>query len=159
MATLDSSFESDLQEALMDEAEGQLYDNPDNMAFAFLQLVNENIRDFANEQDYDLESIAESGRVTDTSRGNTRVSVTLEWDHPAAIFEWGAPPHTIEGNPILSFVWEDPPDWVKQEYEREGDGWRVFFPSVEHPGVPAGRFLRGAVNRVRFGAQGGEIRL
>lgn len=166
MAELDRSFESDLREAVMDEAEDQLYARRNNLAFQFRQLVSDNIEDFATEEGYDLDSIAESGRVTSTSRAQNTVSATLEWDPPAAIFEFGARPHKIEGNPVLSFVWEDPPEWVKQEFPQGRDaggrfksGWRVFFPSVNHPGVPAGRFIRGALNQLRFQSQGGRVEL
>lgn len=159
MATLDASFESDLRDAMLDDAEDKLYDGSDTIAEHLLRTANENLDDYATEYDYSLRGIIQSGRIAETSRTQRSVSATLRWDHPAALFEFGAPPHEINGNPILSFVWEDPPEWVKSEFRREGDGWRVFFPSVQNPGLPAGRWLRGALNKVRFELQRGQVRL
>lgn len=166
MPTLSQSFERDLKESIMDNAEEQLYGGRDNIAHQFLQTVTENFEDYANRHDYNLGNVIDSGRVTSTNRGQSSVSVELEWDHPAALFEYGTSPHKIEGNPILSFIWEDPPEWVKKAFPqgrtsggRFVSGWRVFFPSVQHPGMPEARAIRGALNQFRFEAQGGRIQL
>ena len=159
MTTLDRGIEDDLREAVMDEAEDALYAERDNLAFRFLQLVNSNIDDYAAANDYDLDSIKESGRVTDTSRGRDRVSATLEWGGLSGLFEFGVSPHTIDGNPLLSFKWESPPEGTRPAgapafVQTEQVNWG----SVTG-GIPPGRFIRGALNTVRFDAQGGEIQL
>jgi hypothetical protein len=43
-------------------------------------------------------------------------------------------------------VWEDPPQWVREEFEPEGDGWRVFLPETTPSGLPEARFIRDTLN-------------
>lgn len=152
MATLDAGFESDLRDAVLDEAERKLYDEPGNLAFQFLQAVNENFRDYARSNDYDLESIIETGQVTATDRSANRVSATLEWGDLSALFEFGVDPHTIEASEaeFLHFFWESKGIWVRAKQVNWGS---------ETGGIPAARAIRGALNTFRFEAQGGEVTL
>lgn len=46
----------------------------------------------------------------------------------------GTEPHRIEGNPVLSFMW---------------NGDRVFFRSVQHPGTRPNRFLTDSLQDLR----------
>lgn len=158
MAELDSSFESDLREVVMDDAEDELYAKRNNLAFRLLQLANENWRDYMNENDYALEHIPESGTVTETDRTRNRVSATLEWSGLANLFEWGVSPHAIQGDP-LAFDWPAPPEGTRPE------GAPAFIVANQVDwgsvtgGIPAARAIRGAVNQLRFESQGGRVRL
>jgi len=82
-------------------------------------------------------------RVT---RDGDRIVARWGWSHEAApFFDAGVSPHTIEGAPILSFVWEDAPAGVREMFsgtERVDGDPRVFFRSVAHPGIPASHFVR-----------------
>lgn len=161
MATL-PDFENDARDALLDKAENALYAEPDNITYQFLRCANNNFEEYANRHDYDIHDIPASGHVTDTTRTTNSVSSTVLWDHPlTGIYEYGAQPHTIEGNPILSFVWSDPPQWVKEKFPQGRDasgrfvsGWRVYFSSVNHPGVPESRSIRGALQLLRLQLEG-----
>lgn len=161
MTTL-AGFERNLQDSIMEDAEANLYGERDNIAFNFLQSANDNFRDYAARHGYDLESIIESGQVTDTSRGGRSVSATIEWTSGlAGIYEYGASEHTINGDPILSFIWSDPPNWVKEQFPQGRtsggqfvSGWRVFFESVEHPGVPESRAIRDALTFLELQTEG-----
>ena len=78
-----------------------------------------------------------------------------EWPHGATLlFEFGTLEHEIEGDPILSFVWpaETAPDWVREQFEPEGDGYRAFLTKVEVNGITTLRFLRDAQERMRQAA-------
>jgi hypothetical protein len=90
----------------------------------------------------------------DIIRRARNVRIVVRLPDPAYLFETGTADHEIEATnaDVLSFVWErrhDPPQWVRDEYEREGDGWRVFLPEVEVTGLPEGRFIRDSLNAFR----------
>ncbi len=155
-----ADFEDDAREALLDKAEEALYAGPDNIMFQLLRAANRNWDDYAGRNDYDIGDIPASGRVTETARGPRSVSATLEWEHElTALFEFGVSPHKIEGNPLLSFAWPSPPEGTRPQgapgyVETESVNWG----SVTG-GIPESRAIRGALNRLRFEMQGGEIRL
>jgi hypothetical protein len=87
------------------------------------------------------------------TRTEDSIEATVGWSHEAfPYFEFGTSDHTIEGDPILSFVWEerhDPPEWVREEFDAEGDGYRVFLPEVEVAGVRETRAVRDGLNQIR----------
>lgn len=157
MTTLDSSFESDLKEALLDEVERELTGRQANLVFQFVELVHSNLRSYGNRLGYDVESTIDSLGTPEVDRSGNTVSVTVGWEsEQMSRWEFGVSPHTIDGEPILSFVWENPPDWVKEEFDQARSsggefesGWRVFFPSVDHPGIPESRAIRDALNGLR----------
>jgi hypothetical protein len=153
MTELGRGFEDSLRAAVLDDAEGMLYGERGNIAYEFTQRVHDRLRSYGAELNYRVEPIIDAFEVADTERTPRRVSVTLRWNHEAAVYmEFGTSQHTIQGNPILSFVWEerhDPPDWVRREYEPEGDGYRVFLPEVEVAGVTKIRQVREALRWFR----------
>lgn len=157
MATVSATSRNGISDAILDELERLLYAEPDNIAFQYLQTANENLREYGNENDYNVAPVIESGQVTETQRSGDRVSVTIEWDHPAArLFEFGTSRHTVRGDP-LAFVWEDPPRWVRQEFDQARDergrfasGWLVFMDKVEVSGLPAARYQRDAMALLRL---------
>lgn len=157
MATLESGFEEGLREALLDDAEQRMVGEQANLAFQFAELVHTRLRAYGQRHGYDVESTIDSlGQVEVTRHGN-RIEITVGWEsEQMARWEFGVSPHTIRGNPILSFVWENPPDWVRQEFDQargEGgqfeSGWRVFLPEVEHPGIPESRAIRDSLHALR----------
>ena len=72
------------------------------------------------------------------------------WSHEAAeFFEYGTSAHTIDGDPVLSFVWEDPPAEIREQFSQARDaqgrftgGVRVFFSSVHVSGIEETRYAR-----------------
>jgi len=157
MTTLDSDFEADLQAAVLDEAETTLVGEQANLVFQFVELVHSNLRTYAERHDYDVESTIDSLGTPTVDRSAGRIAVTIGWESEQMDrWEFGVSPHTIDGDPILSFIWADPPQWVREEFDQgrseTGEfvsGWRVFFPSVEHPGIPESRAIRDAINGLR----------
>lgn len=157
MATLESGFERDLREAVLDDAERRLVGERANLVFQFVELVHTHLRAYGERNGYDVESTIDSvGQpVVDRSRG--RITVTVGWEHPQmARWEFGTSDHTIDGDPVLAFVWEDPPQWVREEFDQARtaggqfrSGWQVFLPSVDVDGLPASRAIRDALNGLR----------
>jgi len=156
MATLQSDFEDKLREAVLDEAERKLIGERNNAVFQAIQAAHERLRQYAVEFDYDVEPIIDSLAGPEVERSGDSLTIRWGWDHGAAVYlEFGTSEHTVEGNPLLSFVWDadDAPEWVAREFEREGDGYRVFLPQVEVAGVRETRFVRDSLNALRRNLQ------
>lgn len=145
--SVDTRFERNLREAILDSTEEELLDA---WAEGFVDLVHARLRSYGERHDYDVESTIESFEGVELKRTRNGIHLEATWASPQMErWEFGTSPHTIDGNPILSFVWEDPPQWVREEFDQargEGgqfqSGWRVFLPEVEHPGMPASRAIR-----------------
>lgn len=149
---LDASFEADLQEALLDDAEGKLATEFDPIVYRAIEQAHKRLRDWGRERDYNVEPIIESLVQPTVDRSDGRLTIRWGWTHDAAgYFEWGTPSnYQIDGDPVLSFVWEDPPRWVKKEFDREGDGYRVFFQNVDSGrGIAETRFTRRCIEWLR----------
>ena len=148
---LDSSFEAGLAKAVLDDAEEVLVTGHDPLVFGAIQESHERLREFADQYP-GVDSVIESLVEPEIERTETSLTIRWGWEHEAApYFEFGTSDHTVDGNPILSFVWdaEDAPAWVAEEFEREGDGYRVFFGSVDVTGIDETRFVRQAINWLR----------
>ena len=146
---LAASFEDDLRESLLDDVEQRARDviAPEVQAYA-----HDLLEAYGSRHDYDVSTIIEAA-VTRVERREGRVVVRWGWPEPAIYFERGTADHHVEASgTVLSFIWEkrhDPPQWVREEYEREGDGWRVFLPEVNVSGLPEARYIRDALNYIR----------
>lgn len=151
MTTLGGSFERELQEALLDDIEDRLL-RPGGPVRRGIEASHQRLRAWGTERDYDIEPVIDSLQDPTLERRRDGITARWGWGHPATpYFEFGTRDHTIEGNPILSFVWDDEnaPRWVKKEFDREGDGYRVFFRKVEVSGVAETRFIRHGLRVVR----------
>lgn len=146
--------DTDLQDDLMDYAYDEFVGSAGNLVFQAVQKSHERLQSYGSSHDYSVGNIPSSFTGVETQRGGGTLTIGYGWSHPAtSFFERGVSPHTINGQPILSFIWEDPPDWVKEEFDQGrsssgqfASGWRVFFSSVDHPGIPAARFVRYGLN-------------
>jgi hypothetical protein len=146
---LSGEFEADVREAALEELEAQLVGEFNPLAFQAIDRAHDRLREF-EDQYPGVDSIIESLQVPEVERTANGLRVTFGWSHPAApYFELGTSDHTIDGQPVLSFVWESPPEWVREEFDPEGDGYRVFFDSVEVEGLDETRFMRSALNWLR----------
>lgn len=154
---LDRGFEDDAAEAIMDDVEAKLIGDQANLVFEFVELVHANLRTYGRRNGYDVESTIDTLGTPEVDRSDGTIAVVVGWEsEQMSRWEFGVSRHTIDGNPILSFVWEDPPDWVRQEFDQaraEGgefrSGWRVFFPEVLHPGIPESRAIRDSIHGLR----------
>lgn len=143
---LSRDFEEAVADAILDEAEAALVGGNNPLVARARQAAHDRLREYADRYDYRIESVIESFQLDTVDRSDRALTVRWGWTHEAAVYlEFGTSDHTIQGDPVLSFVWEerhDPPQWVREEYEEEGDGYRVFLPEVEVAGVRETRFAR-----------------
>jgi hypothetical protein len=150
---LASDFESKATEAILDEAEHQLVGKRDNIIAAVISRVHGRLDRYGREFGYNVDPIKQSLAPVDVQRSGDGLTIRFGWTHEAMVYlEFGTSEHTIEGDPVLSFVWEerhDPPAWVREEFEAEGDGYRVFLPEVTVAGVRETRAVRDALNWLR----------
>jgi len=161
---LESGFEQDLEEALLDDAEQRLVGEFDNVIAGFIEAVHRNLRAYAARHGYDVESTIESLATPEVTRTGGRVEILVGWESDQmARWEFGTSDHHIDGDPVLSFVWADndkrgadPPQWVREEFDRARDaqgrfqsGWRVFLPEVEVRGLPESRAIRDGMHALR----------
>lgn len=162
MATLESGFEDKLQKALLDEIEQKFIGEEANLAYQFVELVHTRLRAYAERNGYDVEGTIESLQAPELTRSGNRVTVRVGWaDEQMARWEFGVSEHTIDGDPVLSFVWQDPPQWVREEFDQArggggqfASGWHVFLPEVDHPGIPESRAIRDSLHALRRVMQG-----
>lgn len=147
---LNSDFEDDLQEALLDDVKQRARNEiaPDLKA-----RIQRLLREYGARHEYDVRALVDAVRVSVEREAGT-VRIRAELPDPSLLFEVGTVDHVVEAREadVLSFIWErrhDPPEWVREEFEREGDGWRVFLPKVEVAGLPEGRFVRDALAEMR----------
>jgi len=149
---LDAGFEVDLREAVLTDVERALVGTRDNLVFQATQRVRGRLERYAREEDYDVQPLLDSFTGVEVDRTDTSITVRWGYGHPAIeFFEFGTSDHTIDGDPVLSFVWEESeaPAWVAEEFEAEGDGYRVFLPEVEVSGIKETRAIRDALNWLR----------
>jgi len=150
---LDSNFEDELREAVMDDVEARVEELVEN----FVEVAHANLRAYGQRHGYAVEGAIDSVSDVQVDRSDGRVTVRVGWsDEQMGRWEFGVSPHRIDGDPILSFVWEDPPNWVREEFDQArgaggefASGWRVYFDSVDHPGIPESRAIRDAMNGLR----------
>ena len=156
MVTLDSDFEAKLQEAVLDEAEHELVGGQANLIYQFVEMVHTNLRAYGRRHGYNVESTIESLGQPQVDRSGDTITITVGWEHEQmARWEFGTSDHTVKGDP-LSFVWYDPPQWIREEFDqargeggRFAQGWRVFLPETEPSGLPESRAIRDALNGLR----------
>lgn len=153
MATLASDFEEQLLEALLDELEHEFIGKRNNLVHQTVQQAHDILRAYGDAHDYDVEPIIESLGQPEVTRTENSIQVRIGWGHPAApYFQMGTSPHTVEGDPVLRFVWEDAPQGVREKWDHtervDGDPV-VFLPEVDVDGLPESRFVRDALHWLR----------
>lgn len=150
---LSSSFESDLREAVLDDAEHQIIGTQGSLVHQAVQQSHDSLRQYGSSNDYDVEPIIESLGEPTVDRSQDSLTVEWGWEHEAAPhFAFGTSDHTVDGDPVLSFIWEDAPPGIHEmfpETERVDGDPRVFFGDVEVAGLPESRFVRDALNWLR----------
>ncbi|WP_135807357.1 hypothetical protein [Halorussus marinus] len=133
---LDSSFEDDLRAAILDDVEQQFRDE---IGPELIDVARSNWEAYASRNDYDISHIWEDADLV-IERDDSSVSVRIEWPELTALFEFGVSPHTIEGNPLLHFYWDEIDQWVTTESVEWGS---------ETGGIPESRAIRDAMNELR----------
>ena len=140
---LDSQFEGDLQDALLDELEQKAREE---WAPKLLAYAHEILDAYGEEHDYDVQHVKQSAR-TEVERTSNSVRVRVGWEAEESVyFALGTSDHPIEGDPLLVFEFE------AAEYpglaEMFPDG-TAFLQEVEVSGLPESRYVRDALARLR----------
>ena len=146
MTTLDSSFEDALAEAILDEAERWLQEE---IGPQLKQAARENFEAYASANDYDIEHIWEDAEGPFVERDGDSIELRIEWPELTALFEFGVSPHTIEGDPVLSFVWKAPPEGTRPPgAPKHVQAQEVNWGSVTG-GIEESRAIRDAMTEIR----------
>jgi len=144
---LGSSFEQDLEQAVLDDAERELVGRQDNLVFQAVQQAHDRLRDYAREFDYNVEPVIESFVIEDVDRSGGSITVRWGWEHEASMyFEFGTSDHVVDGDPVLVFEF----DAAEYPYLAEmfPDG-TAFLPEAEVAGIEETRFARYALDWLR----------
>ncbi|RLM81292.1 hypothetical protein DVK05_09860 [Halorubrum sp. Atlit-8R] len=107
---LKRSFKDELREATLDDIEETVRDE---IGPQLMEAARENWKAYASQNDYDIDHIWEDAEGPHIGRDGDSITIRIEWPGLTALFEWGVDPHTIEGNPILSFYWKSPPEGTR----------------------------------------------
>lgn len=136
MATLDSGFEGDLREALLDDIEQTL---EEKVGPQLIAIARANWQAYASRNGYNIDFIWEDAEFA-VKRDDDSVTLRVEWPELSALFEFGVSPHTISGNPTLTFYWEAKGRWITTDEVNWGS---------ETGGINESRAVRDAVNELR----------
>lgn len=137
MVTLDSGFEDAAREALLADAERTLRDDVGPLLEA---TARANFEAYAARNGYDIGHIWADADGPFVDRAGDAVHLRIEWPGLTALFEFGVSPHTIDGNPLLHFYWEDIGQWIRTESVEWGS---------ETGGIPESRAIRDAMHTLR----------
>jgi len=155
-------FERDAQAALTAQFAVQVQEWMEN----FVALVHARLRAYGERNGYDVESTIDSVSDIQTQVEQGRITARVEWGKADQMARWEfgidsfmMPPVTPTQADVLAFVWEDPPQWVREEFDQARgaggqfqSGYQVFLPRVgerEHPGIPESRAIRDSLNGLR----------
>ncbi|MEE6210852.1 hypothetical protein U3A55_11905 [Salarchaeum sp. III] len=127
---LDSDFEDDLREALLDDVEARFREE---YGPQLKQYAQERWEAYAAENDYDIDHIWEDATLT-VEREGDGVRVRIEWPELTALFEHGVEPHQIRGD--LHFYWDAKDQWIQTDEVNWGS---------ETGGIPESRAIRDAL--------------
>lgn len=127
---LDTSFERDLRDAVMDDVEQQT----DRLVEKAIEKSHDRLREVASRNDYDVDNVIDSLKGPDVTRTGGEIVVEWVWTHEAAsLFGTGTDDHVIKGNPTLAFKWPGGP---------KGPGQTHFYSKVEVSGIEQSRYAR-----------------
>lgn len=136
MAELGSDFENDLREAILADAEETLREE---IGPTLQNIAKSRWQSYASRNGYDISHIWEDVELSVTRDGDS-IELRIEWPELTALFEFGVSPHTIEGNPLLHFYWEEADQWVQTESVEWGS---------ETGGIPESRAIRDSLLDLR----------
>jgi len=136
MAELENGFESKLRENILDDIEQTL---EEEIGPWLIQTAREHWEAYASRNGYDIDFIWEDAEFV-VERDGDSVTLRVEWPELSALFEFGVDPHTIEGNPTLTFYWEAKDTWIQTDEVNWGS---------ETGGINESRAVRDAMNELR----------
>jgi hypothetical protein len=142
MTTLESTFPADLRDAILSEVEA----DAERLARHVINLVHDNLRDYGNRHDYDVESTIESVDWS-VKLSDGAVTITVGWtDEQMLRWEFGTSDHTVPGDPVLVFEFDaDEYPYLAEMF----DNGVAYLPEADVSGLPASRAIRDAMNQLR----------
>ncbi|QLH78676.1 hypothetical protein HZS55_15880 [Halosimplex rubrum] len=129
------------RQALLDSIEETLVGARGNLVFQAVRQAHDAVASYASRHDYDLGFFPDTFTGVDATRDRTSVHVEWSWEGDLPMFyEYGVSPHTIEGDPLLHFYYEQIDQWVRTESVEWGS---------ETGGIPESRAVRDSLNWLR----------
>jgi hypothetical protein len=142
MTTLGPGFETKLRGAILDKVEA----DAERLARYVIELVHDNLRDYADRHDYDVESTIESVDWS-VERSGDGVTITIGWrDRQMLRWEFGTSDHTVPGDPVLVFPFDGDEYPYLAEMFDEGI---AYLPDADVTGLAESRAIRDAMNQLR----------
>ncbi|WP_434531040.1 hypothetical protein ACODNH_05355 [Haloarcula sp. NS06] len=130
-----------LRQSLLDGVEETMVGAQGNLVYQSVQQAHNAIDSYAGQQGYDLEFFSETFAGVDFTRDRMSIHVEWSWQGDLPMFyEFGVSPHTIEGDPLLHFFWEEADQWIQTESVEWGS---------ETGGIPESRAVRDSLNWLR----------
>ena len=144
MTSLESGFEADLRQAVMDDVEAKARQD---IGPRLIEAARANWQSYIQRNGYDIDHIPDEAELS-VERSGDVVTIRVEFPGLTALFEWGVDPHTIDGNPLLAFIWESPPEGTRPPGAPEFVvAESVNWGSVTG-GIPEARAIRDAIDEV-----------
>jgi hypothetical protein len=135
------------RQAFLDSAEGALVGARGNLVSQAVQEAHDQLASYGGNNDYHVNSIEASFQGVDVDRGQTALTIEWAWTHEAASFmEFGTPPHTVQGDPLLVFEFSEAEHPGLAEMFPDGT---AFLPEVDVSGLPEARWVRDSLHWLR----------
>ena len=129
------------RQSLLDGVEETMVGARGNLVYQSVQEAHNAIDSYAGQQGYDLEFFSETFAGVNYQRDRTSIHVEWSWEGDLPMFyEFGVSPHTIEGDPLLHFYWEEIDQWIQTDSVEWGS---------ETGGIPESRAVRDSLNWLR----------
>jgi len=129
------------RQAFLDSAERALVGAQGNLISQCVGEAHDQLASFASSQGgYAYEPVESSFEGVTVDRSPRSLSIEWSWGHVAAgLWEFGVPPHTIEGDP-LHFYWAEKDQWVQTDEVNWGS---------ETGGISEARWVRDSLHWLR----------
>jgi len=132
MTTLDSGFEDDLREAVLDDVEQTLRDD---YGPAFKEVAAANWRAYASRHDYDIDHIWDDAEGPFIDRDGDSITMRVEWSECRRLTRFGRETPLDEAvnrgdTPIKIEICTTHPTELTRRTRRPGNG----IPKLLHPG-------------------------
>lgn len=142
-----ASFSLEGPEPFLDDAEHELVGKANPVLFQAIRVSHGILRSYGSRNDYDVEPIIDSLEQPDVERSDGQLTIRWSWDHDAAVyFNAGTSDHTIHGDPVLVFVFDESEYPYLEEMFPDGT---AFLPDVTVSGLPESRFVQAGLEWLR----------
>ena len=145
--SVEEALSEEFQQKFLDRTQSTLVGERNNLVSQAVQQAHDQLESYGSTHQYYVDSIVESFAGVEVDRGTSSLHITWHWKHEAALFtETGTSDHTVSGNPLLVFEFDQDEYPELAEMFPEGT---AFLPEVEVTGLPEGRWVRDSLNWFR----------